>query len=77
MTLPLTDPVALLRALIDIPSTTWEEGPVCEAVARTLEGAGFAVERQPVSTGRFRAHMIVRSELDGPVTILLDSRKRA
>lgn len=53
MTLPLTDPIALLRALIDIPSTTGEEGPVCEAVAATLEGAGFAVERQPVSPGRF------------------------
>ncbi|MEO5763492.1 MAG: M20/M25/M40 family metallo-hydrolase [Vicinamibacteria bacterium] len=53
MTLPLTDPVSLLKALIDIPSTTWEEGPVCEAVALTLEGAGFAVERQPVSEGRF------------------------
>lgn len=53
MTLPLTDPIALLRALIDIPSTTGEEGPVCEAVAATLEGEGFAVERQPVSPGRF------------------------
>jgi len=53
VTLPLTDPVALLRALIDIPSTTWEEGPLCEAVAATLEGAGFAVERQTVSPGRF------------------------
>ncbi len=53
MTLPLTDPVALLRALIDIPSTTWEEGPVCEAVASTLEAAGFAIERQTVSPGRF------------------------
>ena len=53
VTLPLTDPVALLRALIDIPSTTWEEGPVCEAAAATLEGAGFAVERQSVSAGRF------------------------
>ncbi|MEO8361706.1 MAG: M20/M25/M40 family metallo-hydrolase [Vicinamibacteria bacterium] len=53
MTLPLTDPISLLKALIDIPSTTWEEGPVCEAVAATLEGAGFAVERQPVSEGRF------------------------
>jgi len=30
----------------------------------------------PVQTGRFRAHMLVRSEGDGPVTILLDSRKR-
>lgn len=29
-----------------------------------------------VATGRFRAHMIVRSEGDGPVTILIDSRKR-
>lgn len=53
MTLPLANPVDLLRALIDIPSTTWEEGPVCEAVAATLQGAGFAVERQPVSPGRF------------------------
>lgn len=53
MTLPLEDPVSLLRALIDIPSTTWEEGPLCEAVASTLEGAGFAVERQGVSPGRF------------------------
>lgn len=53
MTLPLKDPVALLRALIDIPSTTWEEGPLCEAVASTLESAGFAVERQSVSPGRF------------------------
>ncbi len=53
MALPLTDPLALLCALIDIPSTTWEEGPVCEAVASTLETAGFTVERQPVSEGRF------------------------
>ena len=53
MTLPLTDPISLLRGLIDIPSTTWEEGPVCEALASTLETAGFAVERQPVSAGRF------------------------
>jgi acetylornithine deacetylase len=53
VTLPLTDPVSLLCALIDIPSTTWEEGPLCEALAATLEGAGFAVERQPVSPGRF------------------------
>jgi D-tyrosyl-tRNA(Tyr) deacylase len=29
-----------------------------------------------VETGRFRAHMRVRSEGDGPVTILIDSRKR-
>jgi D-tyrosyl-tRNA(Tyr) deacylase len=29
----------------------------------------------PVATGRFRAHMLVRSTVDGPVTLLLDSRK--
>ena len=53
MTLPLTDPVSLLLALIDIKSTTGEEGAVCEALASTLEGAGFAIERQGVSEGRF------------------------
>ena len=53
MTLPLTDPISLLVALIEIPSTTGEERPVCEAIAATLQGAGFAVERQPVSPGRF------------------------
>ena len=58
MTLPLTDPIALLCALVDIPSTTWEEGAVCEAVAATLEGAGFAVERQSVSPDRF--NVVVR-----------------
>ncbi|MDQ3030848.1 MAG: D-aminoacyl-tRNA deacylase [Myxococcota bacterium] len=29
----------------------------------------------PVETGRFRAHMSVRPDVDGPVTILIDSRK--
>jgi acetylornithine deacetylase len=53
VTLPLTDPVSLLCALIDIPSTTWEEGPLGEVIAATLEGAGFEVERQLVSSGRF------------------------
>lgn len=40
-----------------------------ELVARLRE-IGLEVE-----TGRFRAHMDVRSQVDGPVTILLDSRK--
>jgi acetylornithine deacetylase len=53
VTLSLADPVSLLLGLIDIPSTTWEEGALCDAVASTLEGAGFAVERQAVSMGRF------------------------
>lgn len=29
----------------------------------------------PVETGRFRAHMTIRSEVDGPVTILIDTQK--
>jgi acetylornithine deacetylase len=53
VTLPLTNPVDLLKALIDIPSTTGEEAAACEALASTLEGAGFAVERQVVTPGRF------------------------
>lgn len=40
-----------------------------EVVAR-LRAQGLRVE-----TGRFRAHMDVRSSVDGPVTILVDSRK--
>lgn len=53
VTLPLSDPVSLLCALIDIPSTTGDEGAVAEALAATLEGEGFAVERQAVTPGRF------------------------
>jgi D-tyrosyl-tRNA(Tyr) deacylase len=38
--------------------------------------ARFRALELPVQTGRFRAHMLVRSDGDGPVTILIDSRKR-
>jgi D-tyrosyl-tRNA(Tyr) deacylase len=31
----------------------------------------------PVATGRFQAHMLVSLVNDGPVTILLDSRRGA
>ncbi|UJR86327.1 D-aminoacyl-tRNA deacylase [Sandaracinus amylolyticus] len=41
-----------------------------EEVCTRLRAMGLRVE-----TGRFRAHMDVRSQVDGPVTILLDSRK--
>ena len=41
----------------------------CELV-ETLRGSGLTVE-----TGRFRTHMEVELVNDGPVTILLDSRK--
>lgn len=41
-----------------------------EEVCARLRAQGLRVE-----TGRFRAHMQVRSDVDGPVTILIDSRK--
>ena len=45
--------------------------PLCEQVKAMLEEAGIHVE-----TGRFRTHMQVSLVNDGPVTILLDSRKK-
>lgn len=38
--------------------------------------ARFRALGLPVQTGRFRAHMLVRSDGDGPVSILVDSRRR-
>lgn len=45
--------------------------PLCEKVKAMIEEKGIRVE-----TGRFRTHMRVSLVNDGPVTILLDSRKR-
>ena len=45
--------------------------PLYEAVATALRASGVQVE-----TGVFQAHMLVSSVNDGPVTILLDSKKR-
>ena len=44
--------------------------PMCEKAASLLRGMGLKVE-----TGRFRTHMEVQLLNDGPVTILLDSRR--
>lgn len=44
--------------------------PLCNQVKAMLESAGI-----PVLTGRFRTHMEVDLLNDGPVTILLDSRR--
>ena len=44
--------------------------PLCERVKAMLEEKGLTVE-----TGRFRTDMQVSLTNDGPVTILLDSRK--
>lgn len=45
--------------------------PLCELVKSMLEEKGLTVE-----TGRFRTDMQVSLVNDGPVTILLDSRKK-
>lgn len=44
--------------------------PLLDRMREMLTAAGV-----PVSTGRFRAHMEIGLVNDGPVTILLDSRK--
>lgn len=44
--------------------------PLCDLVASLLRAEGIRVE-----TGRFRTHMKVMIENNGPTTILLDSRK--
>jgi D-tyrosyl-tRNA(Tyr) deacylase len=43
---------------------------LCDAVVSRLRELGLRVE-----TGRFRAMMDIRSTVDGPVTILIDSNK--
>jgi len=45
-------------------------GPLMETLLEKIKGTGLAV-----GTGRFGAHMQVSLINDGPVTILLDSRK--
>ena len=45
--------IRLTRELIDIDSTTGREAEAGEFIARTLEGLGYAVVRQPVADGRF------------------------
>jgi len=45
--------------------------PLCDMVKAIIESKGVHVE-----TGRFRTHMQVSLLNDGPVTILLDSRKK-
>ena len=47
-----------------------EAEPLLETMKAMLEEKGLHVE-----TGRFRAHMDVELDNDGPVTILIDSRK--
>lgn len=58
------------------PSFIGAAGP--EEGARLYEAVCSHLRSQhglTVETGRFRAHMLVRSEGDGPVTILVDSTR--
>jgi acetylornithine deacetylase len=46
------DPVALARLLIDIDSTTGQEGEVAAVLARYLRDRGYSVLEQPLRNGR-------------------------
>lgn len=56
------------------PSFTAAASP--EAAEQLVDGFAAALARAGVlvATGRFRAHMVVALENDGPVTLMLDSR---
>ena len=61
--------IRLTRELIDIDSTTGREAQAGEFIARTLEGLGYDVVRQPVEDGRF--NVIARVAGAGtPVVVL-------
>jgi len=61
---PLTQ-IRVTRELIDIDSTTGREAEAGEFIARTLEGLGYSVTRQPVRDGRFN----VIATLDDPLLV--------
>jgi D-tyrosyl-tRNA(Tyr) deacylase len=58
------------RPAFDAAEPPEEARRTYEDVVGTLRSTGLRVQ-----TGRFAAHMIVAIENDGPVTILIDSRK--
>src|SRR5262245_33739489 len=62
---PLTQ-IRLTRELVDTDSTTGSEQEAGEFIARTLEGLGWRVERQPVVDGRF--NVIALTDAD-PVVV--------
>ncbi len=49
---PITDALALTRALVALETPTGSEGPATELLAGALAHAGYHVVRQPVSPGR-------------------------
>jgi len=68
----MIDPIALARQLIDIPSTTENEGEIAHVLHRMLGELGFASELQPVTGTRFNVfataskqpRVIVNSHID-------------
>jgi len=58
------------RPSFDAAKAPDEANTLYELVCHTLRGRGLVVEQ-----GRFRATMNVGSEVDGPVTILVDSER--
>ena len=58
------------RPAFDAAERPIEAEAVYEEVVRRLRETGV-----PVETGRFRAHMVIDVVNDGPVTILVDSRR--
>ena len=61
------DVVALTRALVDIESTTGQEGEAGRYLSSYLRGRGFAVLEQPVDKTRFN---IIASYVDTPEIVL-------
>jgi D-aminoacyl-tRNA deacylase len=58
------------RPAFDAAERPAEAEAVYEEVVRSLRQTGI-----PVETGRFRAHMTIDAVNDGPVTLLVDSRR--
>lgn len=46
------DPIALTRELVQLETPTGHEGPAVDYLARSLDGLGYRVIRQPVTPGR-------------------------
>lgn len=63
------DAVALTRALVDIDSTTGQEGEAARWLAHFLRGRGYTVEEQPVADGRFNVY----AHLDTPPLVALST----
>jgi acetylornithine deacetylase len=68
----VTDPLALARQLIDIPSTTGDESAHAEFLDRELRRLGFTTRRQEVTESRFNLfasagghpRVVINSHLD-------------